>query len=254
MNPKNLLFFLLLPLLSPLTAFAEPDASPEKINARVMDTKDDQRLATAWRASEVIGTNVKNTANETIGEVKDLVLDLKAGELIAVVVSSGGFLGIADTLSSIPPSALQFDGQTKSFKTSLTKEQLQKAPQHKSTERPDYSDSTVMAKLRDYRDSIGGDVKAPDNSANNEVDAKEDTVTPMDQGNSDSDLKTTKDIRAAIVAADLSFNAKNIKIVTKDGHVTLRGVVNNSAEHGTVLKLVRDHVDSTKITDSLSVK
>lgn len=44
--------------------------------------------AASWRVSQFIGMNVKNAAEETIGEVEDLMLDMKAGEIPAVVISS----------------------------------------------------------------------------------------------------------------------------------------------------------------------
>ena len=45
------------------------------------------------RASKLIGLNVKNNANETIGEINELILD-KDGKVAAVVIGVGGFLGI----------------------------------------------------------------------------------------------------------------------------------------------------------------
>jgi sporulation protein YlmC with PRC-barrel domain len=47
------------------------------------------------RASKLIGTNVVNTANETIGEINDIVLD-KDGKVAAVIIGVGGFLGIGE--------------------------------------------------------------------------------------------------------------------------------------------------------------
>src|SRR6202030_4487036 len=65
-----------------------------------------------------------------------------------------------------------------------------------------------------------------DNTAVNQRDRGNDTVTPMDQSNKPSDLKMTQEIRRAIVKDDaLSTDAKNIKIITIDGAVTLRGPV-----------------------------
>lgn len=248
---QRTLLISLIPLLSPLTAFADPETKPGEVTNNLSATKS---IDNAWRASDIIGTSVKNANDETIGEVKDLAIDFKKGEVLAVIVSSGGFLGVADTLSSLPTSVLRYDAAAKGFKTKLTKEQLQKAPQHKSGESPDYSDATVSQKLREYRDAIGGDVNAPDNTAKNEVDANEKTTTPMDQGSSETDINTTKTLRAAVVDSDLSFNAKNIKIITKDGNVTLRGVVESADEHDAVLKLVHNHVDKTRVNDSLTVK
>ena len=51
-------------------------------------------------------------------------------------------------------------------------------------------------------------------------------VTPLDQGNDKRDLEITQQIRKSVMDdSTLSFTAKNVKIITKDGHVTLRGPV-----------------------------
>ncbi len=240
----------LVPLLTPLTAFAEADKEVALISP-VPGTKGN---ASSWRASQVIGLNVKNSGDETIGEVQDLVLDMKSGEILAVVISSGGFLGMADTLSSVPVSVLRYDANTKAFKTKLTKEQLGKAPQFKSGAWPDYNDATNTEALRSYRDAVGGDVTAPDNSAQNEKPNNREVMIPTDQGNSERDVQITKDIRSSIMAADLSFNAKNIKIITKDENVVLKGVVENQSEHESILKIARNHANSAKISDELEAK
>lgn len=239
----------LVPLLSPLTAFAEA----EKQVAQVTTIPGAKGSAASWRASQVMGLNVKNAADETIGEVEDLVLDMKTGEVLAVIISSGGFLGMADTLSAVPVSVLRYDGTAKAFKTKLTKEQLGKAPQFKTDAWPDYSEATSIEALRSYRDSIGGDVTAPDNSAQNEKAMNKDAETPTDQGNSAKDMQITKDIRSGIMDTDLSFNAKNIKIITRNEHVTLKGVVESHAEHQAILKIARNHANAAKITDELKV-
>lgn len=239
----------LVPLLTPLTAFAET----EKQVALVSPIPGTKGSAASWRASQVIGLNVKNSADETIGEVEDLVLDMKSGEILAVIISSGGFLGMADTLSAVPVTALRYDVTAKAFKTKLTKDQLGKAPQFKTNAWPDYSEATSAEALRSYRDSIGGDVTAPDNSAQNEKEMSKDAVTPTDQGNSPKDVQITKDIRSGIMDKNLSFNAKNIKIITRNEHVTLKGVVESDAEHQAILTIARNHANTTKITDDLKV-
>lgn len=245
---RNLIISLV-PLLAPLTAFAETEKQTELVSP-IPGTK---VSAASWRASQVMGLNVKNSADETIGEVKDLVLDMKAGEILAVIISSGGFLGIADTLSAVPVSALKYDATAKAFKTHLTKAQLGEAPQFKADAWPNYNESTSTDALRSYRDSIGGDVTAPDNTAQNEKEMTKDAVTPTDQGNSAKDVQITKDIRSGIMDKDLSFNAKNIKIITRDEHVTLKGVVESDAEHQAVLSIAGNHANNGKITDDIKV-
>lgn len=74
-----------------------------------------------------------------------------------------------------------------------------------------------------------------DNTDINERDTDDQTLTPMDQGGSESDRKITQRIRQAVVGDDsLSFTAKNVKIITIDGKVTLRGPVKSEQERATI--------------------
>jgi sporulation protein YlmC with PRC-barrel domain len=256
------LVYTVTPLLTAIAAFAQTDNSvaraavesaPNPPTAAATDPGSGSR-SISWRASEIIGANVKNKQDETIGEVKDLIIDWKSREVVAVVISTGGFLGVADTLSSVSLTSLKYDSDAKVFRTSLSKEELEKHPNFKSNSWPDFSDGTIATKLRAARNAIGGDVTAPDNTARNEKDATEHTETPMDQGNSEGDLNLTKDIRTAVIGSDLSFNAKNIKVITAKGHVTLRGVVDSEDEHQNILKIAQSHTEASNITDDLNVK
>lgn len=57
------------------------------------------------------------------------------------------------------------------------------------------------------------------------------TLTPLDQGNSQADMDTTAQIRKEVIAGKgMSVNAKNVKIITNRGQVTLRGPVNTAEE------------------------
>ena len=68
---------------------------------------------------------------------------------------------------------------------------------------------------------------APDNTGRNVRDRSGATLTPGDQSESEADRTLTQQIRRAVVADDsLSTNAHNIKIITINGVVTLRGPVN----------------------------
>lgn len=72
---------------------------------------------------------------------------------------------------------------------------------------------------------------APSNTARNERDRDAKTLTPLDQGNSKADIATTAQIRKGILSLeDISVNARNVKIITKEGQVTLRGPVNSEEE------------------------
>jgi len=78
-----------------------------------------------------------------------------------------------------------------------------------------------------------------DNTGKNVRDRDDAAVVPTDQANgSPQDVETTRAIRKAIVAdANLSTDAHNVKIVTLDGVVTLRGPVKSEAEKTRVAAL-----------------
>src|SRR6266436_2341861 len=66
----------------------------------------------------------------------------------------------------------------------------------------------------------------PDNTATNQRDRSGETKTSGDQSNSSADLKITQAIRQALIKdRGLSTTAKNIKVITTNGQVTLRGHV-----------------------------
>ena len=99
------------------------------------------------------------------------------------------------------------------------------------------------------------DKTKPDNTAINERDRSRETQTSGDQSNSSADLKTTQAIRQALMKdSELSTTAKNIKIITNNGQVTLRGPVKNAQEKAKIDQLARSAAGGTKIDDRLDVK
>lgn len=99
------------------------------------------------------------------------------------------------------------------------------------------------------------DKTKPDNTAINERDRSRETQTSGDQSNSSADLKTTQAIRQALMKdSELSTTAKNIKIITNNGQVTLRGPVKNAQEKAKIDQLAKSAAGGAKIDDLLDVK
>ncbi|WP_223247396.1 BON domain-containing protein [Sulfuriferula sp. AH1] len=71
---------------------------------------------------------------------------------------------------------------------------------------------------------------SPGNTQINKRDENDQTLTPMDQSNTVEDTHITQAIRKEIMQRPLSMDAKNVKIITLNGDVTLRGPVKNKAE------------------------
>jgi sporulation protein YlmC with PRC-barrel domain len=82
----------------------------------------------AIRAKKVIGTAVKNTAGQKIGEIEDIVLEKTSNQILFAVVGFGGFLGMNEKYHPVPWSALDYDETEDSYVVPFTKEQLQAAP------------------------------------------------------------------------------------------------------------------------------
>ncbi|RIK75753.1 MAG: hyperosmotically inducible protein [Planctomycetota bacterium] len=74
-----------------------------------------------------------------------------------------------------------------------------------------------------------------DDTGRNARDREGATVTPFDQGENETDRQITQEIRQAITGDDtMSANARNVKVVTSNGVVTLRGPVEDTEEKAAV--------------------
>jgi sporulation protein YlmC with PRC-barrel domain len=60
-----------------------------------------------WRASKVVGLSVYNDNNENVGSINDLLTD-KSGNIKAVVIGVGGFLGVGSHLVAVPFEKIKF--------------------------------------------------------------------------------------------------------------------------------------------------
>jgi len=99
------------------------------------------------------------------------------------------------------------------------------------------------------------DTPAADNTSKNQRERSGETRTSGDQSNSSEDVKITATIRRAIVKDhSLSSTAKNVKIITADGTVTLRGPVKNEAEKTKIAELAQSSAGNAKIDNQLEVK
>ena len=112
---------------------------------------------------------------------------------------------------------------------------------------------TTRSTTRDTA-ATGEPALRPDNTGVNERDRDPNAKTPLDQGENEADRKTTAEIRQRIVNADnMSINARNVKIITSGGKVTLRGPVNSAAEHDTIVRFAREVAGENNVDDHLEV-
>ncbi len=97
--------------------------------------------------------------------------------------------------------------------------------------------------------------KDADNTAKNERDRNNKTLTPGDQSEKPEDRKLTQAIRQAVMKdKSLTMTAKNVKIITAAGKVTLRGPVNTAEEKMKINDLAKAAAGEVPVDNQLEVK
>jgi hyperosmotically inducible protein len=95
-----------------------------------------------------------------------------------------------------------------------------------------------------------------DNSGRNVRDRNDATLTSGDQSNTPEDRNITQKVRKTLMSGtnDYSMTAKNIKIITTGGKVTLRGPVKTDAEKAGIVTAAKSVAGDANVEDQLEVK
>ena len=91
-------------------ASAQTPTTPSDRMAPAAASTSSSSLQGNWRASKVVGLSVYNDNNESLGSINDLLMD-KNGNIKAVVLGVGGFLGVGEHLVAIPFDKIKFVDQ-----------------------------------------------------------------------------------------------------------------------------------------------
>ncbi len=231
----------------------------------------DDSIRRVVRATELIGLTVKNRQDDSIGDISEIVLNSSHDRISSFVVSSGGFLGIADTLSVLPAEAITVTKEA--VIVDATKESLEQSPRFtaetwpKSMNDPDYLVNIYSP--YQFRGDTKSDVDINANvdrkpSDSDKEEAKKDgnrktdpntAVTAQDQSNDAGDVAVTTGIRRKLVANDdFSFSAKNVRVITMNGKVTLAGQVASKEEKMEVEKIAKEESGEGMVTSQLTVR
>ena len=87
-----------------LSGAASAQGVPQTVQIATVDLK---TVAAGYRATEVVGTEVVNEANDTIGKIDDLLVT-RDGKDPYAVLSVGGFLGMGTHLVIVRYDSLKF--------------------------------------------------------------------------------------------------------------------------------------------------
>jgi sporulation protein YlmC with PRC-barrel domain len=91
-------------------------------------------------ADTLIGDSVVNSAEEDLGDIKEIMLDMNTGQVAYAVLAFGGFLGMGEKLFAVPWQALHLDTVNHRFVLDVEKERLKNAPGFDKDAWPDMSD------------------------------------------------------------------------------------------------------------------
>jgi sporulation protein YlmC with PRC-barrel domain len=80
------------------------------------------------KANEVIGKEVQNKQGDKIGKINDAILDLESGRILYTLISAGGFLGIGDTFTAVPPGLFALTPEQGAYVINAEKQTLANAP------------------------------------------------------------------------------------------------------------------------------
>lgn len=211
------------------------------------------------RAKRLQGTAVKDLQGRKLGRVENFMVDVSAGRIVVVIISSGGFMGLGYGLNAVPPSALHYNAAHDTLQLDASRQMLASSPHFRPNEWPDFRQPDYVGKVyRAYGVTPYFDTEVAVDADHTERDMHDPVakiLTPLDQGNRRADLKTTTRIRKAILAdGRMSPHARIVKIVTLDGWVTLTGPVNTTEEKQRIGEITNRIARADNVDNQLEVQ
>lgn len=122
------------------TAYNTPDSTDNDFNASAttteadhsnnsaMDTETATMPADLAKASSLIGKEVKNLQDESLGHIDNLAVDSQSGKVAYAVLSTGGVLGVGEKFVAVPLTALSTSATDKNLVMSASKASIEAAP------------------------------------------------------------------------------------------------------------------------------
>lgn len=219
-------------------------SSPQGLAATKRIHNSGHAAGSAVLASDLLGKTLFSGRQESVGRVSDLLVDFFHHKSPFVVMTATGWNlrheGFAVSLELIGEGAdlrLSIDASRAAFESAPLLEQ--DAWRNQDTENP-----------RIYR----FENKSPDNTARNVRDRDGVASTPLTQSENSRDLRITQKIRYSLFHNSLlSFTAKNIKVITNMGRVTLRGPVKRDEERIEIVTSAAEIAGTQNVVDQLEV-
>ncbi len=101
-------------------------------------------------ADTLVGNDVYNHKGEDLGDIKEIMLDMRSGNVGYAVLSFGGFLGVGEKLFAVPWRALVLDTENKRFVLNVEKDRLKDAPGFDKDHWPNMADQGWAREIHTY--------------------------------------------------------------------------------------------------------
>ena len=101
-------------------------------------------------ASSFEGETVMNPQGDTLGEIEDIMLDVRSGRIAYAVLAAGGFLGLGEKYFAVPWHAFTMDTDRKAFILDVDRERLLNAPGFDKDNWPAMADHTWAGQVHTY--------------------------------------------------------------------------------------------------------
>jgi len=148
---------------------AQNPVTPQTPNSTAQNLRklDSTTTGPGIRVSKLIGMNIQNSRKESVGQIKDIVIDPASTRIQYVAVTYGGFLGVGDKLFAVPMRAIQVQQDPDSrdrvvLVLDVTKEQMNGAQGFDESNWPNFADknfSTEMYRRYKIEDNWNRDVR-----------------------------------------------------------------------------------------------
>jgi len=101
-------------------------------------------------AETLIGNDVYNHQDDHLGDIKEIMLDMRNGRVAYAVLSFGGFLGMGEKFFAVPWNALTLDTKNKRFVLKVEKARLKQAPGFDKDKWPNMADQAWAKEIYSY--------------------------------------------------------------------------------------------------------
>jgi sporulation protein YlmC with PRC-barrel domain len=98
----------------------------------------------------LIGESVINNEGLSLGDIKEIMLDMRTGQVAYAVLAFGGFFGLGEKLFAVPWQAMRLDTVQKCFVLDVDKDKLKSAPGFNSHSWPDMTDVEWMKQVHSF--------------------------------------------------------------------------------------------------------